>query len=388
VSAMVFQRSSPSTDERHNAMKNMRRLLDLKQSVWLDYLSRGMTRSGELHAMIADGLRGMTSNPTIFEQAIGHTSDYDEDHTALTNSARTDGDIFETLAIEDVREAADVFRAVFDSTEGGDGFVSLEVSPRLARDTDGSVAEARRLWKALDRPNVMIKIPGTREGWPAIERCLSEGININITLLFSVEHYRAVAAAYLRALEARLERGQPIESIASVASVFVSRVDTEVDERIRRHGGPLTALRGKVAIASARLAYGAFLEMARTDHWRALKAKGAKPQRLLWASTGTKNPEYSDVLYVDSLIAPDTITTVPPATLRLFEDHGRVSRTLGEDDAMEARRVMKALADGGIDFADVNHTLEEAGIEKFMKSLDSLLDVIAGKRRALRGELD
>jgi transaldolase len=369
-------------------MTNMRRLLDLGQSVWLDYLSRGMTRSGELHAMIADGLRGMTSNPTIFEHAIGHTSDYDQDLTALASSARTDRDIFETLAIEDVREAADVFRAVFDSTKGGDGFVSLEVSPQLAHNTDGSVAEARRLWKALDRPNVMIKIPGTHEGWPAIERCLSEGININITLLFSVEHYRAVAEAYLRALEARLERGQPIDRTASVASFFVSRVDTEVDERIRRRSGSLTALRGNVALASARLAYATFLEMARTDRWRALDAKGAKPQRLLWASTGTKNPEYSDVLYVDSLIGPDTITTVPPATLRLFEDHGRVSRTLGEDDATEARRVMKALAEGGIDFADVNHTLEEAGIEKFMKSLDSLLDVIASKRRTLRAGLD
>ena len=369
-------------------MTNMRRLLDLGQSVWLDYLSRGMTRSGELHTLIADGLRGMTSNPTIFEHAIDHTSDYDADLTALADSAGTDRDIFETLAIEDVREAADVFRAVFDSTAGGDGFVSLEVSPRLARDTEGSVAEARRLWKALDRPNVMIKIPGTREGWPAIERCLSEGININITLLFSVEHYRAVAEAYLRALEVRLERGQPIDRIASVASLFVSRVDTEVDERIHGRGGSLTALRGKVALASARLAYATFLEMARTDRWRALEAKGAKPQRLLWASTGTKNPEYSDVLYVDSLIGPDTITTVPPATLRLFEDHGRVSRTLGEDDATEARRVMKALADGGIDFADVNHTLEEAGIEKFVKSLDALLEVVASKRRALRAELD
>jgi transaldolase len=307
-------------------MTNMRRLLDLGQSVWLDYLSRGMTRSGELHTLIADGLRGMTSNPTIFEHAISHTSDYDKDLTALAGSARTDRDIFETLAIEDVREAADVFRAVFDSTEAGDGFVSLEVSPRLARDTDGSVAEARRLWKALDRPNVMIKIPGTREGWPAIERCLSEGININITLLFSVEHYRAVAEAYLRALETRLERGQPIDSIASVASLFVSRVDTEVDERIRRRGGSLTTLRGKVALAGAHLAYATFLEMARTGRWRALEAKGARPQRLLWASTGTKNPEYSDVLYVDSLIGPDTITTVPAATLRLFEDHGRVCR--------------------------------------------------------------
>ena len=364
-------------------MTNMRRLLELKQSVWLDYLSRGMTRSGELRSLITDGLRGMTSNPTIFEQAIGHTSDYDQDMTALADSARTDRDIFEALAIEDVREAADLFRAVFDSTDGGDGFVSLEVSPRLAHDTDGSVAEARRLWKALDRPNVMIKIPGTREGWPAIERCLSEGININITLLFSVEHYRAVAEAYLLALETRVQRGQPIDRIASVASLFVSRVDTEVDERIRRLGGSLTTLRGKVAIASAHLAYANFLEMSRSDRWRALQAKGAKPQRLLWASTGTKNPEYSDVLYVDSLIGPDTITTVPPATLRLFEDHGRVSRTLGEDDASAARRVMEALGRGGIDFADVNHTLEEAGIEKFIKSFDTLLSGIARKRRAL-----
>ena len=366
-----------------HSMTNMGRLLELKQSVWLDYLSRGMTRSGELQSLITDGLRGMTSNPTIFEQAIGHTADYDQDMTALADSARTDRDIFEALAIEDVREAADLFRAVFDSTDGGDGFVSLEVSPRLAHDTDGSVAEARRLWKALDRPNVMIKIPGTREGWPAIERCLSEGININITLLFSVEHYRAVAEAYLLALETRVQRGQPIDRIASVASLFVSRVDTEVDERIRRRGGSLTALFGKVAIASAHLAYASFLEMSRTDRWRALQAKGARPQRLLWASTGTKNPEYSDVLYVDSLIGPDTITTVPPATLRLFEDHGRVSRTLGEDDGSAARRVMEALRNGGIDFADVNHTLEEAGIEKFIKSFDTVLSGIARKRRAL-----
>jgi transaldolase len=254
-------------------MTNMRRLLDLGQSVWLDYLSRGMTRSGELHTLIADGLRGMTSNPTIFEHAISHTSDYDKDLTALAGSARTDRDIFETLAIEDVREAADVFRAVFDSTEAGDGFVSLEVSPRLARDTDGSVAEARRLWKALDRPNVMIKIPGTREGWPAIERCLRDGININITLLFSVDHYRAVAEAYLSALEARLERGQPIDRIASVASLFVSRVDTEIDDRIHWRGGSVTALRGKVALAGARLAYATFLEITRSDRWRPCKRR-------------------------------------------------------------------------------------------------------------------
>lgn len=365
----------------------MQRLLDLRQAVWLDYLSRGMTRGGDLQAMIDDGLLGMTSNPTIFEHAIGGTADYDDELRQVASSSKTDREVFEALAIEDVREAADLFRRVYDSTEGGDGFVSLEVSPQLAHDTDRSVAEARRLWKAVDRPNVMIKIPGTREGWPAIERCLGEGININITLLFSVEHYQAVADAYLRALEARVARGQAIDRVASVASLFVSRVDTEVDKRLQRLGGALLELRGQVAIASARLAYATFLEMTRTDRWRALEAAGAKPQRLLWASTGTKNPEYSDVRYVESLIGPDTITTVPPETLKLFEEHGRISATLNDDTLSSARRVMAALADGGIDFADVNHTLEEEGIEKFVKSFDALLDVIAKKRRALHSSV-
>ena len=342
-----------------------------------------MTRSGDLQALIDDGLRGMTSNPTIFEHAIGGTADYDDELTKLASSPKTDREVFETLAIEDVREAADLFRPVYDSTAGGDGFVSLEVSPQLAHDTDRSVAEARRLWTAVDRPNVMIKIPGTREGWPAIERCLGEGININITLLFSVEHYQAVADGYVRALEARVERGQSIDRVASVASFFVSRVDTEVDERIQAQGGSLLELRGKVAIASAQVAYTTFLEITRTARWRALEVKGAKPQRLLWASTGTKNRQYSDVLYVESLIGPDTITTVPPDTLKLFDDHGRIARTLGDDAATSAQRVMDALTSGGIDFADVNHTLEEEGIEKFIKSFDALLDLIAKKRRAL-----
>jgi transaldolase len=361
----------------------MQRLLDLGQAVWLDYLSRGMTRSGDLQAMIDDGLRGMTSNPTIFEHAIGGTAGYDDELRQVASSSKTDREVFEVLASEDVREAADLFRPVYDSTDGGDGFVSLEVSPQLAHDTERSVAEARRLWKAVDRPNVMIKIPGTREGWPAIERCLGEGININITLLFSVEHYQAVADAYLRALEARVARGQSIDRVTSVASVFVSRVDTEVDKRLQQLGGSLLELRGQVAIASARLAYATFLDMTPTDRWRALEAAGAKPQRLLWASTGTKNPEYSDVRYVESLVGPDTITTVPPETLKFFEEHGRISATLNDDTLSSARRVMDALAKGGIDFADVNHTLEEEGIEKFVKSFDALLGVIAKKRRAL-----
>jgi transaldolase len=357
----------------------MQALLNLGQSVWLDYLHRRMTRSGELRDLIDDGLRGMTSNPTIFEYAIASSSDYDDELTEMA-SARTDREAFETLALEDVREAADVFRGIYDLTDGRDGFVSIEVSPRLARDTEGSVSEARRLWTAVGRPNVMIKIPGTREGWPAIERCLSEGININITLLFSVEHYRAVAEAYLRALETRIARGESIEKLASVASVFVSRVDTELDKRIAARGDSVAGLRGKVAVASARLAYATFLEITQSPRWRTLEAKGARKQRLLWASTGTKNPEYSDVLYVESLIGPDTIVTVPPETLKLFEDHGTISPTLKDDELRDARRTMEAMAAGGIDFRDVNVTLEDEGIQKFMKSFDRLLNVIAEKR--------
>ena len=360
----------------------MQALLDLGQSVWLDYLGRGMTRSGELARLIDRGLRGMTSNPTIFEKAITGTDDYADDLKKLASSPQDDRAIFEALAVTDVREAADVFRPTYDATNGRDGFVSLEVSPQLARDTEGSVAEARRLWKTVDRPNVMIKIPGTREGWPAIERCLAEGININITLLFSVEHYRAVAEAYLRALETRLAEGHPIDRIASVASLFVSRVDTEVDKRIQSLGGPLMALRGKAAIAGAQLAYATFAEISRSARWRSLAEKGARPQRLLWASTGTKNPDYSDVMYVESLIGPDTITTVPPETLTLFEDHGMVARTLDDAGAPDAARVMDALAAGGIDFHDVNRTLEEEGIEKFARSFDKLLAGIAERRSA------
>jgi transaldolase len=360
----------------------MHALLDLGQSVWLDYLGRGMTRSGELQRLVGRGLRGMTSNPTIFEKAITGTNDYADDLEKLAFSSQDDRGIFEALAVADVREAADVFRSTYDATNARDGFVSLEVSPQVARDTEGSVAEARRLWNTVDRPNVMIKIPGTREGWPAIERCLAEGININITLLFSVDHYRAVAEAYLRALETRLAEGHPIDRIASVASLFVSRVDTEVDKRIQSLGGPLMALRGKAAIAGAALAYAAFGEMSRSARWRSLVAKGARPQRLLWASTGTKNPDYSDVMYVESLIGPDTITTVPPDTLTLFEDHGIVARTLDDAGAPDAAHVMDALAAGGIDLHDVNRALEEEGIEKFARSFDKLLAGVAERRSA------
>ncbi len=360
----------------------MQALLEQGQSVWLDYLRRGMLRSGELQALIDDGLRGMTSNPTIFEHAIGGSTDYDDALRTIAASPKSDLEVFEQLAVEDVQAAADLFRPVYDKTEGRDGFVSLEVSPTLARDTAGTIAEAGRLWAEVNRPNVMIKVPGTKEGWPAIQRLLSDGININITLLFSLEHYRQVAIAYIRALEARLRAGHSVDRLASVASFFVSRVDTETDRRIEAGAPSLRDLRGRVAVANAQLAYVWFRDLARGADWQRLAAAGARPQRLLWASTGTKNPAYSDVLYVDTLIGPDTINTMPPATLQLFEDHGTVRRAL-PDDAREATSLMKELAAGGVDFDDVTRVLEDDGIEKFAKSFDALLGVIKTKRQQL-----
>lgn len=365
----------------------MQDLLDMKQSVWLDDLNRDMTRDGELLDLIEKGLRGVTSNPTIFEHAIERSTAYDDDLRKWSMSPETDRDVYEILAIQDVREAADLFRDLYDSTKGQDGFVSLEVSPGVSRDTEGSVQEARRLWRTLERPNVMIKIPGTRQGWPAIERCLVEGININVTLLFSVEHYRAVAEAWLRALETRLERGQSIEHLASVASFFVSRVDTEVDSRIEAKGGPLLALRGKAAVAQAQVAYSVFEEIIQSERWRRLAAEGARPQRLLWASMATKNRAYPDLMYVESLMAPDTIATVPPDTLWNFEDRGVVVRRLGCGTPNDGRHVIAALAAGGIDFADVSTTLEDEGIDKFTRSFDRLLHVIGNRRKALAPEI-
>jgi transaldolase len=355
-------------------------LLELGQSIWLDYLRRGMIHSGELAGLIAAGLRGMTSNPTIFEQGIAGDDDYDETISRMASSDRSDAGVFETLAVEDVQSAADLFRPVYDQTDGGDGFVSIEVSPELARDTGGSIAAAERLWQEVNRPNAMIKIPGTAEGWPAIERCLDAGININITLLFSVRHYLAVAEAYMAALEARIARGEPIDRVASVASFFVSRVDTEVDQRLGKIDKPeAKELAGTIGIANARLAYAEFERIRAGDRWRRLAAKGAKVQRPLWASTGTKNPAYSDVLYLDALIGPDTINTVPPETLSRFDDHGTVAPTLtGHEE--DARERMERLARLGVDFDDVTRALEDEGIEKFSKSYAALLAAIGRKR--------
>jgi len=361
---------------------HMTALLAQGQSVWLDYLRRGMLRDGDLAARIQDGLRGMTSNPSIFEKAIDESTDYDAALRDRTLEGKTDVEVFEELAVEDVREACDEFRSLYDATDGADGFVSIEVNPRLARETEASLAEAHRLWREVGRPNVMVKIPGTHEGWSAIERALGEGLNINITLLFSVGHYREVAEAYLRALEARVRLGQPVHRIASVASFFVSRVDTEVDKRLHAGGDTNASLRGQAAVANATLAYALFRELFSGPRWNALAARGARVQRPLWASTSTKDKAYSDVKYVEALIGADTITTVPPDTLAHFEDHGVVTRTLPGDPG-QAAHVMQALAKSGIDFADVTQTLETEGIEKFAKSYETLLATLKRKRQAL-----
>jgi transaldolase len=365
----------------HTTSKMMA-LLALGQSVWLDYLRRDMIQSGDLAARVADGLRGMTSNPSIFESAIAGSKDYDPALARPDIRSKSDADAFEAIAVDDVRMAADVFRTVYDSTEGADGFVSIEVRPSLARDTHGSLAEARRLWREVGRPNVMIKIPGTREGWPAIEQALEEGININITLLFSVEHYKAVADAYLNAMEARIAARKPVDRVASVASFFVSRVDTEVDKRLEQLGGAATSLSGQAAIANAKLAYELFGELFSGPRWQKIRDAGARVQRPLWASTSTKNPRYGDVRYLEGLIGPETINTVPPETLQLFEEHGVVRRTLAPR-ADDARDTMRQIAEAGIDFDDVTQTLEDEGIEKFEVSYRKLLGVIAGKRQTL-----
>ena len=305
------------------------------QAVWLDFLARGFVAKGELKKLIeTDGVKGVTSNPAIFEKAIGSSDEYDGDITkALKQGDRSVADLFEAVAVEDIQNAADVLKPVYDATDGGDGFVSLEVSPYLANDTKGTVAEAQRLWKDVKRKNLMVKVPATEEGLPAIEALTGQGISINITLLFSQEVYRQVAEAYLAGLEKYVDKGGDPSHVASVASFFVSRIDSSVDkqldEKIAKANDPnekerLAVLKGKVAIANAKMAYQDYKRLFSGARWEKLAAKGAKPQRLLWASTGTKNKEYSDVLYVEELIGPNTVNTMPPATLDAFRDHGKV----------------------------------------------------------------
>jgi transaldolase len=366
----------------------LKRLAGLGQSVWYDYIRRDLYAGPELARMIEeDGLSGMTSNPTIFQKAIAGGSLYDEDIRKAGAEGKSPAEIFEALAVRDVQGAADVFRPVYDARGGDDGFVSIEVAPRLARDTQETIAEARRLWKKCDRPNVMVKIPGTAEGLGAIRQCLSEGININITLLFSVPRYHEVMDAYLSALEDRAGKGQPIDRIRSVASFFVSRVDTNADRKIdalvKAGNAAALPLRGKLAIANARVAYEAFEEVFGGARFAALKLKGAALQRPLWASTSTKDPAYPDLYYVEALVAPTSVDTMPPETFEAYRDHGDPKVRIHED-LPGAHGVFRALDGMGIDADAISRELEEEGVQKFSDSFDALLKSVGEKERAMR----
>ena len=372
----------------------LRELEALGQSIWLDDIDRGDLRSGRFRRLIdEDGLAGATGNPTIFEHSITHDTSYDEQMQRLIRERKSAQDIYEALAITDEQTVADLLRPLYEQTGGRDGFVSIEVSPYLAHDTHKTLAEVRRFWQTIDRPNLMVKIPSTPAGIPAIRQALSEGININITLMFSLDNYRQVAEAYLNALEERLAAGKDISRIASVASFFVSRVDTLVDQLLEdkikvtsasAEQQQLKALQGKVAIANARLAYQEFKRLFSTPRFEALRQHGAQVQRPLWASTGTKNPAYRDVLYVEELIGPNTVNTMPLKTLESFRDHGRVRLSV-EEDIPQARSVLSALEAAGIDYEQVTQQLQEEGVHKFIDSFDKLLQCIEDKRKALEG---
>ncbi len=375
-------------------MNPLLELRQLGQSVWLDNISRGLIASGNLKRLIEeDGISGITSNPTIFEKAISHGTDYDAAMLDLISQGASDADIYDALTIADIQAAADVLCPVFDATCGGDGYVSLEVSPKLAHDAEGTLADARRLHAAVNRPNLLIKVPATREGIPAIRQLLSEGINVNITLMFSMEHYEAVAEAYIAALEDRVRQALPIGDVASVASFFVSRVDTLVDklleDRMLVEGSAASkaaALRGQIAVANSKLVYQRFKEIFGSERFKALEAQGARVQRVLWASTSTKNPAYNDVLYVQTLIGPDTVNTLPDETVVAFRDHGQARATV-EEELAEARAAFQSLAELGIDVRAVGEQLSVEGVDKFAQSFDKLFTVIAAKRQALAADL-
>src|SRR5687768_2435756 len=356
------------------------------QSIWLDYIDRTLVRGGELSQRIErDVVTGMTSNPTIFEKALTESDTYD-DQLAAAPPTHTSWQLFEMIATDDVRDACDVFREVYETSGHADGFVSIEVSPGAAHDVEETLAEARRLWTSVDRPNVMIKVPGTRDGAIAARRLIADGINVNITLLFALDAYADVIEAYLGGLEDRVRTGQPVDRIASVASFFVSRVDTEVDKRIDARAGSLTgpdaerlrALRGRIAIANAKVAYALFQERFSGARWQALAASGARVQRPLWASTSTKNPAYRDVMYVEALIGPDTVDTMPPQTIDAFRDHGIVARTVDADLDRE-RRAIADLESLGISLASVTDKLLVDGLASFQKSFEGLLERLEQK---------
>lgn len=352
-------------------------------SLWFDYIRRDLLEGGGLADLVAEGIRGVTSNPSIFQKAIADSSEYDEDIRAALaeNPGCSVNDLYESFAIEDIRAATDILRPVYDDSHGADGFVSLEVSPLLASDTDATIAEGRRLWAAVDRPNVLIKVPATAEGVPAIEALTAEGVNVNVTLIFSLDHYEAIARAYRRGLESAADPS----SIASVASFFVSRVDTLTDKRLTEIGTDRAlALRGKAGIANSKRAYRLYQSLFGEESFGHLAARGARPQRLLWASTGTKNPAYSDVQYLEELIGPNTVNTAPPDTIDAFRDHGTVRGATLLEDWDEADAVVAGLAEVGVDFSDVTATLQEQGVDAFAASFRSLMETLEEKAGFVR----
>jgi transaldolase/glucose-6-phosphate isomerase len=374
------------TIETAKATNPLKDLLKYGQSVWFDYIRRDLLTSGELKRLInEDGLRGMTSNPSIFEKAIAESTLYSDILQSL--KSRTDLDAkgrYEILAIRDIQDATDIFRPVYQDSKRRDGYVSLEVSPFLARDTQGTLAEARRLWKTVGRENVMIKVPGTAEGIPAFQQLISEGINVNVTLLFSQEVYKHVAEAYIAGLEQLAARGGDVSKMASVASFFISRIDNSIDaivaERLKASKDPreqeqLKSLLGKVAVANGKETYVSYQKIFSGDRWKALATKGAQTQRVLWASTSTKNPHYSDVLYVQELIGPDTVNTIPPATFNAFRDHGHPRASLTEN-VEDANRTMETAAKLGISMKEVTDKLTDDGVRLFAEAFDKLLQVV------------
>ncbi len=367
-------------------MPSLSELAQFGQSVWLDFIRRSLITSGELANLVAKGVRGVTSNPAIFEKAIAGTAEYDPEIRTLAAAGQSAAQIYEALAIRDIQLAADVLNTVYRSTDGRDGYVSLEVDPLLARDSARTVAEAKRLFEAVGRPNVMIKIPGTAEGLSAVSATLAAGVNVNITLIFSIANYTAVADAYMAGLEAlaaagpTARGGHPVERVASVASFFVSRIDTALEKELAARGAP--DLQGTIAVANCKLAYAEFKRITATARWQALAARGARAQRVLWASTSTKNPALPDTLYVDELIGPETVNTVPPDTLRAFMDHGRAAATLTQG-LDTARRQVGRLAALGIDLDTVTRRLQEEGVAAFVTPFQSLMGSIESKRQRL-----
>jgi transaldolase/transaldolase/glucose-6-phosphate isomerase len=367
--------------------ERLRELAQIGQAIWLDFINRSIINSGELKSLVDRGVRGLTSNPAIFEKAIRTGGEYDEDLLRLAREEKSPQEIFEHMAFADIQRAADILFPVYLDSSGADGFVSFEVSPDLAHDTEGTLEEVRRLAEAIDRENVMIKVPATEAGIPAVEQLIGEGFNINITLMFSLDQYDQVSEAYLRGLEKRLERGERLRSISSVASFFVSRMDVKVDKMLDAMDEPeADEIRGKIGIANAKLAYQRFREMLSTDRWQALAREGAQKQRVLWASTSTKDPVYPDTLYVNSLIGPGTVNTIPMQTFEAFIDHGSVKPRL-EQDLAQAKEEIEQLEALGIQLDQVTDELLTEGVEKFQTPYHELLERIEKKRAELEAEI-